>query len=175
MYRHRRRAAGPAPDIRLYRQNPLPRTGRHVQQRHRGPAAAGLRTGRSDLRGHQHAGPERGGLRPCADQSADGRLHHGLLGIRHRRIQARRGGLPAPISAVRRPRPIRSTNSARGGCRPSRTATRRRLPKTANTSPSRPTTRSRSSVSPTLSISKAKGSTCGCISATDRPSPRSSA
>lgn len=48
-------------------------------------------------------------------------------------------------------------------------------PKTANTSPSRPTTRSRSSVSPTLSISKAKGSTCGCISATDRPSPRSSA
>ena len=173
MYRHRRRAAGSAPDIRLYRQNPLPRTGRHVQQRHRGPAAAGLRTGRSDLRGHQHAGSERGGLRPCADRPADGRLHHGLLGIRHRRIQARRGGLPAQTVQLRRLQPRRRQGQFALRTPPGEAAGP--PPKTANTSPSRPTTRSRSSVSPTLSISKAKGSTCGCISATDRPSPRSSA
>lgn len=108
MYRHRRRAACPAPDHRLHLENPLPGALGDLQQRHRRPAAAHRGAGGPDLRGHQHARPERRGLRARAARPADGDLHDGLFGIRRRGIQARRRGLPAQTLLVRRLQPLGS-------------------------------------------------------------------
>ncbi len=106
MYRYRRRAAGSASDRGLYGQDPLPATRRHVQQRPRSAAAAGRTTGRSDLRGHQHARPQRRGVRPHAHRAPDGDLHHGLLRICHRGIPARRRRLPVETFRVLRLQPF---------------------------------------------------------------------
>ena len=62
--------------------------------------------------------PERRGVRPLAGRQADGDFHDGLLGIRCRRVQARRQWITCsnpsalPTSAARRGKPIRSTNCA---------------------------------------------------------------
>ena len=75
---------------------------RFVQQRTRSPAVSRRTACRPDLRRYQHARPERRGVRPCAGRKADGDLHHRLLGVRRRRVQARRGGLPAQAVQLRR-------------------------------------------------------------------------
>ena len=77
-----------------------------MQQRARSPAVSGRAACRPDIRRHQHARPERRGIRPLAGRQADGDFHDGLLGICRRRVQARRRGLPAQTLQFCRLQPL---------------------------------------------------------------------